>query len=333
MRQETRIGHDSDNPLAHIVTLTVRMRFSSQPQGPAGICKFFVYAVLVLFPITVISAQTPPAPPVSPDELVRQTVQNETNDSHTGTKFIFRCRKQTPKGSQTHVYVETNQAMAGMMIAVDDHPLTPEQKDAEIKHLTWLESDQEALRKKHAHEKEDSDHTIRIMRALPEAFRYQYAGTENGTQELGHEGIKLVRLTFTPNPAYSPPSRVEQVLTGMEGTLLIDPEAHRIARIDGRLFKEVSFGWGIFGRLDKGSTFRVQQANVGADAWEITEMKLSITGKILLIKSLNMISDEVYTDFRQVPNDTSFTKGVQLLKSEEEKFAEAKTAARTQAAR
>ncbi len=38
----------------------------------------------------------------------------------------------------------------------------------------------EQLRKKQAREKEDADRTLRIVKALPDAFRYEYAGTENG---------------------------------------------------------------------------------------------------------------------------------------------------------
>ena len=234
---------------------------------------------------------------------------------------MFRSRKQTPKGSQTHIYVETNQAMAGMLIALNDKPITPDQRQAEINHLSWLENDPEALRKKHANENQDAERTMRIMKALPDAFEYRYDGFETGTAELGGQGKPLVRLRFTPNPSYSPPSHTEQVLTGMEGTLLIDAGAHRIARIDGTLFRGVSFGWGIVGRLDKGSTFHVDQADVGSGAWEITQMKLNITGKILLFKSLSMISDEAFSDFQRVPDDLTFSKGVELLKTQEEKLS------------
>ena len=130
-----------------------------------------------------------------------------------------------------------------------------------------------------------------------------------------------MKLKFTPNPDYSPPTRVEEVLAGMHGYLLIDPEARRLARIDGTLFRNISFGWGIVGHLDKGGHFRVQQADVGDGTWNITEMSLNITGKILLFKSLNMVSDEVFSDFRRVPDDTNFSRGVELLKAEEQKLA------------
>jgi hypothetical protein len=261
-------------------------------------------------------------PQISPNELVRQTVAREVAAANEPSqKQMFRSRQQTPKGSQTRLYVETKDAMAGMMIAINDQPLTPQQQQAETDHLNWLAGNPEQLRKKRAREKDDADRTLRIVKSLPDAFRYKYAGTEAGGPDVGKVGDELVRLEFTPNPAYSPPSRVEQVLEGMQGYLLIDATAHRIARIDGTLFREVSFGWGIFGHLDKGGHFRVQQADVGDGDWEITAMSLDITGKILIFKSLSMISDEKLSDFHRMPDDLTFAKAVDILKIEQEKLA------------
>jgi hypothetical protein len=261
-------------------------------------------------------------PQISPNDLVRQMVAGEVAAANQPSqKQMFRSRKQTPKGSQTRLYVETKDAMAGMLIAINDQSLTPQQQQAETDHLNWLAGNPEQLRKKYAREKEDADRTLRIVKALPDAFRYKYAGTEAGGPDLGKTGDELVRLEFTPNPAYSPPSRAEQVLEGMQGYLLIDASAHRIARIDGTLFREVSFGWGIIGHLDKGGHFRVQQADVGDGDWEITAMNLQITGKILLFKGLSMISDEKLSDFHRVPDDLTFAKGVSILKTEQEKLA------------
>ena len=107
----------------------------------------------------------------------------------------------------------------------------------------------------------------------------------------------------------------------MKGYLLIDTTAHRIAMIDGTLFRDVSFGWGIIGHLYKGGHFRVQQADVGDGSWQITAMSLKITGKILLFKGISMISDETFGDFHPVPADLTFSQGVDLLRNEQEKTA------------
>ncbi|MFZ0143428.1 MAG: hypothetical protein WAL08_03670 [Candidatus Sulfotelmatobacter sp.] len=259
----------------------------------------------------------------SPIELVRSAVANEVAASYENSiKHMFRSHKQTPQGSQTRLYVETQSAMAGMTIAYNDQPLTREQMQNEENRLAGLASDPELLSRKHSQEQQTADRTLRIVKALPDAFLYDYDGVERGTAYLGKEGDRLVRLKFRPNPAYEPPSRVEQVLEGMQGFVLIDPASRRIAQIDGTLFKEVGFGWGILGHLDKGGHFLVEQCDVGNGSWEVSRMSLSFTGKILLFKSISIKSDEVFSDFRRVPDNTTFAQGVEMLKAEEAKLAE-----------
>lgn len=284
--------------------------------------KMSVCWALCLLGTTISHAQEPPPLQISPDDLVRETVAREIAAANSSSNpHMFRSRRQNSKGSQTRLYVETKDAMAGMLIAINDQPLTAQQKQEETNHLNWLAGNPEQLRKKHVREKEDADRTLRIVKALPDAFRYKYVGTEACSPILGKPGDELVKLEFTPNPAYSPPSRTEQVVEGMKGYLLIDTTARRIAMIDGTLFREVSFGWGIIGHLDKGGHFRVQQADVGDGSWEITAMSLKMTGKIFVFKSFTMVSDETFSEFHLVPENLTFTKGVELLRNEQEKLA------------
>ncbi len=260
----------------------------------------------------------------SPAELVRAAVLHEVAAANDPSiKHMFRSRKLTPQGSQTRLYVETHEAMAGLTIAYNDKPLTPEQLRSEENRLNSLVANPDQLKHKRSQEQENADRTLRIVKALPDAFLYEYDGEQEGTSQEGKPGDRLVRLKFRPNPAYHPPSRVEEVLTGMQGTVLIDPTAQRLARIDGTLFKEVGFGWGILGHLDKGGHFLVEQCDVGDGSWEISRMNLSVTGKVLLFKSISYKSDEVLSDFRRVPADTTFAKGVEMLEQEEAKLSPA----------
>ena len=276
-------------------------------------------ALIVIGGATSLQAQTPAEPPA---ELVRETVKNEISSNNGGAKFMFRDRKETPHGSQTKLVVETNQATAGMLMAIDGKPLTPAQRQQEEARLTALANNPEELKKKQKAEREDARRTARIVKALPDAFLYDYDGAEPSVPGIGSAGDELVRLKFRPNPSYVPPSRTEQVLTGMQGYLLIDANQHRIAKIDGTLFKDVGFGWGILGRLDKGGRFLVEQACVANNDWEVTGMSLSFTGKEMLFKSINIKSDEALSDFRPAPSNLTFAEAVEFLKKQSPEVAE-----------
>jgi len=281
-----------------------------------------VIPIAVVLVVTAASAFCADRPTESPADLVRRTVQREIAPGNGGAKVMFTDRKQSPHGSQTKLIVDTGEGMAGILVGVNDKPLTAEERQAEQARLSGLVSNPEQLKKKQKSEKEDEERMTRIMKALPEAFLYESDGMAAGSQEVGKVGDQLVRLKFRPNPRYSPPSHVEQVLTGMQGYILIDAEQCHIAKIDGTLVKDVGFGWGILGRLDRGGHFLVEQAEVLKGEWEVTHMSLSFNGRELLFKSFNIKSDEVFNDFRPVPSSLSFAQGVEMLKRQEAELAQ-----------
>jgi hypothetical protein len=285
----------------------------------APLHREFVFGLLVAFVLAwvPVSAADNQIPKLSPQQLVREAVENELAANRAApSHFLFKDEKKTVHLSQTRLLVETRDATAGMVVAQNGHPLNQEQRKAEEARLENYVRNPEELNRKRKQEKEDSDRTERIMRALPEAFIYQEDGTEPGTATVGYPGDELIRLKFRPNPNYNPPTRVEQVLTGMAGQLLIDPKQKRIAEMDGTLQKDVGFGWGILGHLDQGGHFLVQQAVVADHTWNITRIQLEFTGKILLLKKLSIQSTDLFFDFHPVPTDLTFAQGVELLKKQ-----------------
>lgn len=282
-----------------------------------GFKPWLMLGTAVLWALPVAAA----VPSIDPQELVRRTVQNEVQNSQdSAIAHMFLSHKKSLRGSQTRLYCETKDAMAGLTLENDGKPLDATQRQQEQQRLEHLTNDPQELKRKREQEKADAERVMRIVRAMPDAFLFQYDGTETGRPGIGRPGDELVRLRFRPNPKYAPPTRVEQVLQGMAGTLLIDANQSRIARIDGTLVKEVGFGWGILGHLDKGGHFLVEQEDLGDGSWDASRMQLSFTGKILLFKSLEIRSDEVLSDYRRVPMGLTFAQGVELLKQQEGAF-------------
>jgi hypothetical protein len=252
-----------------------------------------------------------------PVVVVRKTVQNEIKAAQNDADhFLFRGTKTTPQGSTTRIYIETKDATAGLVVGYNGNTLSPEQRKQEEARVEHFVNNPAELQKKRQQERENAERTMHIMRALPDAFLFEYAGEEPGSESIGRVGDSLVKLKFQPNPRYEPPSRVEQILTGMQGYILVDAVHYRIASIDGTLFKEVAFGWGILGHLDRGGRFVVQQQGIGDNFWEISRMTLQFTGKILLFKTLAISSTEVFSGFKQVPSDLTFAQGLEMLKKD-----------------
>ncbi len=275
---------------------------------------------LVVASGAICAADGPPA--IKPRELVRLAVANEMKNDNQSAKYMFQQRKVTPNGSQTKLMVQTRDAMMGMVVANNGQPLDQEQRRAEFGRIERFLSQPDELARKRKQELESAERVNRILKAMPDAFLYEYDGTEEGRPGIGKPGDRLLRLKFRPNPSYDPPTHVEQVLVGMQGVVLIDAQKKHIARIDGTLFKEVGFGWGILGHLDRGGHFQVDQSDISDDSWAISRMDLSFTGKILLFKSINIKSTETYSDFRPVSADLTFAQGIELLKKQQAALAQ-----------
>jgi hypothetical protein len=267
-------------------------------------------------------------PIADPNALVRAAVDNEIKASEDqNTRLMFRSTRTTARGTVTKLYVRAREGTAGIVVAYDGKPLTPEQRRDEHSRVERFVKDPEEMEKKRRQEHIDAERTLRIIRALPDAFLYEYSGEQPGSQGIGRPGEMLVALKFRPNPRYDPPSRIEQVLTGMEGVLMLDRQHHRLASIEGTLMKEVGFGWGILGHLDKGSHFLVQQQDLGDNSWFVSKTSLDVTGRLLFFKSLAFKMNEVFTDVKPIPNEVSFAQAIEMLEKEEAVLAQNPAAA------
>jgi hypothetical protein len=256
-------------------------------------------------------------PNMDPQELVRRAAKNEIKANDIHQYFMYRNRVEYKNHSITREEIETPQGGLGRTIAINGQPLTPEQRAKDNQKLAKFANDPEARRKRQESNKEDDQRDALMLTSLPDAFLYTYAGMERGPN-----GDDLVHLTFKPNPSFNPPNHETRVYQGMQGDMLIDQKAMRIAKIDGTLFKDVDFGWGILGRLYKGGKFIVEQRDVGGGKWETVRQTLEFTGKILMIKPLTIWSTETATDFRPVPANITTAQTLDLLHKSDETVAQ-----------
>lgn len=264
--------------------------------------------------------QTPAVPQVPAQELVRRAIANEEKASKEHVRLLYRLRTETPKaGATTKELVETNDGVVARLIAVNDKPPSADDRKRDDDRLEQLAKDPQARTAKQKKQKEDEERTTRMVKALPDAFVYDYDGFEPDK-----DGQQLVRLKFKPNPKYDPPARELQVYQGMQGTMLIDARDERLVKIQAKLFRGVNFGWGILGHLDPGGQFEVEQSRVNGERWEVTEMRLRFTGKVLFFKNLNINEHETAFDYRRAPDNLTFLQGVEFLKKQPEYLAEKK---------
>lgn len=253
------------------------------------------------------ASQTQP-PNVPATELVRQTVARELAAANASGHYMYRIDKQTPHGSETRDMVETRKWLIGRLVLKNGQPLPPAQRQREDERLRDLLTNPAHLERFQIEAHKDEARVRRMIKSLPEAFHFQYDGTEkNGS------GRELIRLKFGPNANLTTRSLELRVLQGMEGTMLIDPVDERLVRVEAELFRDVDFGWGIFGRIRRGGSFLLEQQGVGSDRWAITTLAMHYSSRIVLFVNTRTDSVSKASNFRRMSNDLTLQQGLELL--------------------
>lgn len=276
--------------------------------GRVLVLLIFVNLLYALPAPQTVTTLPDPLLPKDATEYVRQTVQRELDASRNDhSHWRYRIHREDEKGSQDRDVVDTKEGQLARTLLINGLPLTGEQRANDETRMKKLVEDPSERAKRAKREKDDEDRLIQMFKAIPEAFIFKYEGADQGQ----------IRLSFFPNPHYDAPNRELQVFRSLGGTMWIDRAAGRLARMDGTLFEDVTFGWGLLGRLNKGGTFSVIQDRVGDDHWEIVSLNVKMSGHAVVFKSINVKQKQSMTGFHRVSDDLTMAQAYRLLEKSE----------------
>lgn len=244
-------------------------------------------------------------PPSNLELLVKNTVWNELQArKHPAGYFEYRETDEDSGEFTVSTEIETPEGVVARETEEDGHPLTDDERDRNVDHLEKLVRSPKMQGQLLESQQEETERRMGLLKDFPSAFLFQFEGVEP-------DGV--VRLKFRPNPKFRPSSREDLALRGMAGTLWIDPQSQRLVRIDGTLTRDVTLGWGVVVRLNRGGHFVMKQAEVGKGCWRTTLLAVDLTGRIFLIKSLQVHMKQTSEAFRRVASNLSVPQAVAML--------------------
>ncbi len=220
----------------------------------------------------------------------------------------YRLRKTSPRLTSTKEIVETRDGDVARLVSLFDRPLSQADEQKEQSRLDALLGDPRLQKHRKQGEDEDTGIVLKLLRLLPRAFLYQYAGT--GAGPAG----PVERFTFRPNPGFSPPDFETQALTAMSGELWIDAAQERVTRLEGHLQQDTDYGWGILGKLNKGGWIVIEQTDVGARQWRIARFKMVMTLRVLF-RTRSFDTTEEMSQYSAVPAGIDYRQGIQMLRA------------------
>jgi len=242
--------------------------------------------------------------------MVRRVLHVEMDAAQQGPlahPMQYKLRKTSPRISTTKLIVETKDGDVARLIAINNEPLSADDEKKEDARLQGLLDDPSQQQHRQQREQGDTDRARKVIRALPDAFIYTYAGFVDTPQG------PCYKLSFQPNSAFNPQDLEAQVLKGMAGELWIDVVQQRVTRLQGKRIHSVEYGWGVLGKLDEGGTLLLEQANVGDHQWRTTHMVLVMNGRVLF-RSVKLDTTLELSDFAPIATGLPYQKAIQILR-------------------
>lgn len=263
----------------------------------------WLYVLVVL----AVSAAAAPGQNLPAQQLVHQVVVNEQKaDAEDTSQWMYVSRKLQAGRTEIRNVVETKQGTLSRLVSVNGKSLSAEDQHQEDQSIQKLVHDPDELKKQQEAQENDRKKAHDLLDLIRQAFLFEYASRRG----------RIVRLTFQPNPAFKPESREAEVLHSMAGTMLIDRREKRLAGLSGHMVKDVTFGAGILGRLQKGGTFALRRKEIMKGRWETTLIDVHLKGRALLFKSISEQQHETRSNFRRVPENLSLAQAAELLRGQ-----------------
>jgi len=240
----------------------------------------------------------------SAHDLVRDVIYNELHDRERDSHWEYRSECFSSVEDLVREQIETDNGPVFRVLERDGSPLEGPQREREDERLeAYIHSPGQIARVQHAHA-EDEERLATIMRMLPDAFLFEYAGAQSGDQ---------VRIAFRPDPAFVPSGYEARIVHALAGMLTVDQRLRRMIDMRGVLAERVDFGYGLLGHVEKGGTFEIHRRQVSAAHWKTDLVEVHVQGKILMLKTVSKDQREARTEFRPVPSGTTLAEAKDML--------------------
>ena len=264
----------------------------------------FVTMILPLLLSGVMAADTKP----EVRELVRKSLAGINKEDKRMDEYGFVRRwRRTEFNSDGSVRTKQEGAWrrvlqdgvwVGLTFERNGKPLTAEetakQEEAARKYIAERKAMGEAewKRRQAANRKKGSSDEDEWLQEFPEALDYQVLG-----EEL-IDGRAAVILQAEPRAGYSPKNMRAKVFEKMRGKLWIDKAEGELVRGDAETFDTVNIGFGILGKIEKGTHFHIERRKVGGSFWTQTEQSMKFDARVMLVKTFKQEIWSARSEFR-----------------------------------
>jgi hypothetical protein len=240
----------------------------------------------------------------TPEEIIRNSVASTKANWAQASKYSYverdvEDKRHNPPMSKTYRVVMIEGSPYNVVTAVNDRPVSPDEKAAEERKLRkeierrQKESERERERRVAKYEKErNRDH--RMLQEMVDAFEFTMAGE---TQIDGHQ---CWIMNAEPKPGFEPGDHEGHVLKGMKGQLWIDKASYQWVKVHAEVVRPVSF-FGFLAKVGPGTAFDLQQEPIADGVWLPKAFNVRVRASALGFVNENSEQSETYLDYQPMP--------------------------------
>ena len=267
--------------------------------------------MVILFLIALAGWQAPAAFP-DRAELARNLRRGVQLDYELLRSYTYLERRRDVKISKLgkmnigplrtfEVYPDPSGRPYKRLIAIDGKPLSADElarRDAE--HERHLREAAERQRRESAHERTArQNREAREQRErdamLDDAFKV-FEATITGRRSVSGRSVLVAALKPRPNADVT--TREGGWMKQFEGEIQIDEETWQVVSLDMRAIRDVTIGWGVIGRIHKGSRILVTR-RWHERGWLPAETGYTASGRTLLFRPFQFEAATTYSDFKR----------------------------------
>jgi hypothetical protein len=228
--------------------------------------------------------------------IVHRSIQTNDADWKAQTQYSFLRSDVSGSERQTFEVTMLEGSPYERLLALNDKPLPPEQRQQEQEKFEREVHDRrsETSRQRHAritkYENDRADENL-LMQQMVSAFIFHLAGQEQV------ENVDCYLLKATPNPTYRPAVEKARALTGMQGRMWIDKVHHHWVKIQAQVVKPVAFGF-ILARVKPGTRFDLEQTPIG-NVWLPKKFIQSVNASVLGLYGIRSQDETYWSEYRR----------------------------------
>ena len=272
---------------------------------------------LLALAATPTAAQDGPRPLPDPEIFLEQIRAHSRTDRVLLSQYTYlEERTEMPRGRPDEATTELFQIFPAVdpdhtyvrLLAVDGEPLEPDEVEKQdrkrreqlVKRAERLAREGVSEREKRRQEDMEARRSeADLLEEILNIFDFRMV-----RRELV-DGHSTIIVSFTPRGDAKPRTRRGKLFRKARGHLWISEEEYRVVRVQAETIEDGTIGFGLIGRLHKGSTFSFRFRKVNDEIWLPARSHLTGSGRAFLFRTFSFDTLIDFSDYQKLAGPTT----------------------------